>query len=359
MPNILRRLRLLLAPVTQDATGLDAPPSRLDVINAYRLIYGRNPESEATILAHLRHASLLDLRLALFNTPEFVNAYTRARGTTEQHPDVHRARGTLVYIHLLKCGGTSLRTFLQAQFPPERVCPIHWNQLHQLPAAVLGQFDYFSGHFDHSSVRLIPRDRVNIVAMFRQPRARLISWYRALRTYPASGEFSGDRNVALANSLDAEQFFESEPVRGLPETNNYYLMAFGRTPSGLGGGLPRLSAAELDRALETAKRNIHALTSLGITERFDQSVELICRDLGFAQPGVLPALNVTNEIPGKDARCRTVDEIGDSPRLARALADLTRYDDELYRLAVTEFEARRAALAPVIPLHPRLVIPPQ
>jgi hypothetical protein len=48
-----------------------APVTRADVIAAYRLLLGRNPESEAAIGFHLGKASISDLRAAFLRSNEF------------------------------------------------------------------------------------------------------------------------------------------------------------------------------------------------------------------------------------------------------------------------------------------------
>lgn len=47
--------------------------TRDDVVNAYRFILGREPESEGAIAPHLKHPSVEALRAAFMNTPEFLN----------------------------------------------------------------------------------------------------------------------------------------------------------------------------------------------------------------------------------------------------------------------------------------------
>jgi hypothetical protein len=337
----------------ESPTPLDAPPSPDDVINGLRLVHGRMPLDQAEIRGHLGHRSVLDLRLALLRSPEFTAAYARIRDVGEIHPDVNRGRDTFVFIHLLKTGGTSLRTYLESQFPPDRVCPIHWNSLHQIPAAALAHFDYFSGHYDYSSVRLIPRDKVRIISLFREPRARLISWYRALRSHPASGEYATDRFISMANEMSAEEFFESELVRSIPETFNYYLMTFGFAPSWLGRGLPVLSPDEIRAGMDVAMSHIRSLTALGLTERYAQSVTLICHALGLPCPGDLRAMNVTDELHSTKPGNKAVDRIEQTARLNAALSGLCQYDDELYEFAVREFDSRWRQLADGRPISDR------
>jgi hypothetical protein len=97
---------------------------------------------------------------------------------------------------------------LERQFPADRRCPVLEGKLHLLSIAELAQYDFFAGHFDRSSLRFIPRDNIKTVALFREPRARLISFHRFLRSHLVGDEFAGDHFIRLASESTAEEFFE-------------------------------------------------------------------------------------------------------------------------------------------------------
>jgi hypothetical protein len=105
-----------------------------------------------------------------------------------------------------------------------------------------------------------------------------------------------------------------------------------------------LTKEDFSRALEEAKRQIRALTALGITERFSESVKFIWAALGLPSPPSIETAYVTDNLSTMDARFHRVDRVVMTPRLAESLAELTMYDDELYRFAVLEFERRCAEL---------------
>jgi hypothetical protein len=252
-------------------------------------------------------------------------------------------RETLAFIHLQKTGGTSLRTMLERQFPADRRCPIRGDKLHLLSVAELGQYDFFSGHFDRCSLRFIPRNDIKTIALFREPRARLISFYRFLRSHPVRDEFANDRLMRLANELSAEEFFERPETRVHVGVNNHYLIALGGSYAWFEYTRTALTKQDFSEALEEAKRQIRTLTALGITERFNQSVEIIWHSLKFGTPPSIAAVDVTDKLSEVDTRFQKVDPVVMTPRLAEALSELTKYDDELYRFAVAEFDRRYSA----------------
>jgi hypothetical protein len=319
------------------------PPTREDICHGYRLILGRDPESEQIIAEQMQHVNVASFRLGLLISQEFRRQYWAICAPNVPDPYWSMGRPTLAIIHLQKTGGTSLRTLLEGQFPTERVCPYRF-YLYALPISELSEYDFFSGHFDFSSLRYIPRNDIKTVSLFREPCARLISMYRFHKSHPLDGEFADNRFVRLAKELSAERFFEHPDVRSSPETYNNYLLAFGRSFSWFVDNQSSLSKEELSLAVEDAKRQISTLTTLGITERFDQSVELICKALHMPQPESIEAVHVTDNFGEQDARFCRVDPVTTTPRLAAALEDLTVYDDEIYRFAVSEFDRRCAAL---------------
>jgi hypothetical protein len=323
------------------ASALSSRPTAHDVISAFRLILGRDP-AEEQIQAFMRLPTVTAVRRELIASQEFKDWFTREHLVPREHPDVDRSRPTLFYIHLPKTGGTSLRHALAQHFQPDRICPVQWNKLHLLPVAELGHYDFYQGHFDHSSLRLVPRDDIRVISMFREPRERLISAWRSLRAAPWPVEPGVEPN--LAQRLDIEEFYEFSGVRLISDFHNYYLMVFGFAPSWIGSTFPPgLSHSDRAARMDTARRNIRGLTAFGLTERFDQSVKLIYKVLGARPPESVTALNVTDAKPSYDPRFRKVEPVTVTPRLQAALDELVEFDEELYRFAVEDFE-RRCAL---------------
>jgi hypothetical protein len=317
-------------------------PTREDILQGFRLILGRELTDESAITAQLGHRSIAEFRLSLLNSTEFQGKFKLIRPGPRGHPEFTRERETLVFIHLQKTGGMSLRAQLQKRFDADRICPVIDDNLHRLSVAELASFDLFAGHFDRSSLSFIPRDRIRTVSLLREPRARLISFYRFHRSHPVADEFADNIFVRLANELTAEEFFERNEVRSASVAFNHYVVALGRSYSWFDRHRSSLSKTDLREALEHAKQTVRALTALGITERFEQSIELISESLQLSPPLSIDSVNVTDNSPIVDRRFRRVDPVAITPRLTAALEDLTAYDDELYGYAVGDFERRWA-----------------
>jgi hypothetical protein len=319
---------------------LHAQPSREDVLHGFRLILGREPEDEGAINAHMMIPTVAELRQVLLTSAEFQGKYKVMRPAIEAHPSLSMRRRTIVFIHLQKTGGTTLRAMLEGQFPADRRCPVLEDKLHLLSVAELGQYDFFAGHFDQSSLRFIPRDNIKTVALFREPRARLISLYRFLKSHPVGDEFADNYLIRLANKSTAEEFFERPELRNESAVNNHYLVAFGSSFSWFDQNRASLSQEKLSQLLHDAKLQIRSLTAIGITEQFEKSSALICKSLDLTPVPAIEAAHVTDKFSEMDSRFRRVDAVTMTPRLAGAIEDLVAYDHELYAFAKSEFERR-------------------
>jgi hypothetical protein len=120
-----------------------APPTQEDVRHGFRFILGREPEDEAAIEAHMRVAIVAELREILLSSDEFSGKFKFMYPDASEHPIASIDRRTIVFIHLQKTGGTSLRSMLGKQFPDERKCPVFEDKLHLLSIAELAQYDFF------------------------------------------------------------------------------------------------------------------------------------------------------------------------------------------------------------------------
>jgi hypothetical protein len=348
MRKVMSYLGSLVADIRGNSTKIAeqvthkllARPSREDVLNGFRLILGREPENERAIGAHMLIPSVAELRQALLASEEFQGKYKVMRPAIDAHPSLSMGRRTIVFIHLQKTGGTSLRVMLERQFPADRRCPVLEDKLHLLSVAELGQYDFFAGHFDRSSLRFIPRNDIKTVALFREPRARLISFYRFLRSHPVGDEFADNYLIRLASELTAEEFFERPELRNDCMLNNNYLFALGSSFSWFNQHRALLSQEKLSRLLQDAKLQIRSLTAIGITEQFEKSVAMICESLELMPAPSIEEVHVTDKFPELDSRFHPVGTVTMTPRLSDAITDLIAYDDELYGFAKNEFERR-------------------
>jgi hypothetical protein len=172
----------------------------------------------------------------------------------------------------------------------------------------------------------------------------------------------------LAKELSAEEYFEHEIIRSSTFINNAYLFFFGSSLDDLAtvdalANAPPTSAAPVPEdhravadALTTengtgqtlwrATQRILALDAIGLTKKFQESVETIFASLGFPAPQQLGPAMVTDELPNLETGFSRVPPVAMTTRLSRALQRLTRYDKLIYEIAEREFERRRSVAVP-------------
>lgn len=252
-----------------------------------------------------------------------------------------RPRDPIVFLHLHKTGGLTLDDVLAAHVAPARICPVKDDHLHLYTRAELDGFDLLSGHFDVGALRLLSRP-ARTVSVFREPRARLISFYRFHAGHALGGRHGVNEFAQWANAMGPEAFFEDDRVRRAPEVFNHYLAVFSLTYAQLRGA-PGVSVERVPaRALERALARVRGLDAIAILERFDQGVTLACARLGLAAPGAVKPRNQTDRL-ARRMKGAPPPEVAVTPRLEAALADLVRFDEPIYAAALAEFQTRWAA----------------
>jgi hypothetical protein len=282
------------------------------------------------------------LRESLMNQPEFISRMTKRLRQAPAQPFIQFERPAAVFIHVQKTAGTSLTNLLLESFTQARRCPERFNRLQNYSAAELAQFDVFSGHFDLFSTYLIPRRNVFRLSMLRKPAERLISFYRFARAHPPRPALLADPLFGLARTISAEEYFEHEAIRKSRWINNHYRVVFSGSlcPAGALPANQEFRARPLEGTLAAAIENVCALDGIGITDHFDDSVEMIFGALKLPIPKKQQQrLMSTDKMPVPVA---TVEM---TPRLADALRDLVQQDDIIFNAACEEFDRRRVGAA--------------
>jgi FkbM family methyltransferase len=303
--------------------------TREQIRDAYICVLGREPESEQAYQAHTQVTSITDLRYILMLSLEYRSLFRSVLQAQE--------RDTLVFIHMEKTGGTTLHNVLAANFAPEKVAPLEEGVLRSFSAFESVKYDFFSAHCDYEIALAIPRRAKKFVALFRKPTERLVSFYRFFRSHPLNGDLGQNDPHRLANTLSPEDFFSHSAIRSWAKVNNNYLRVFGSS-------LERPIIQTDERAaLKLATERIKHLDAIGLTHRMDESVAVICKSLGFPIPERFESAQKTDELPTLHPQLKKVAPVDMTERLAKALEELTYYDEIIYQTAVDEFERRLLA----------------
>lgn len=198
-------------------------------------------------------------------------------------------------VHVMKTGGTTLVESLRRSFPPEEVYPqpdldlrrdgdtvafrhLTIRYLQTLPEDRLRQIRIVAGHFPYLARDILGHD-FDAITVLRDPVERTISLLRQLQR-PAP--WMDPSAVAPMAPLALEAVYEAPDVFG-PLIHNHQTKLFSMTwadePTGY------MQAIEVDRArLAVAKENLGRVHVVGLTERFDDFLDLLTERYGWQVP---------------------------------------------------------------------------
>lgn len=348
LPSELESIRW---PLPDDASR---SPGRQDVVNGYRWILGRDPESDAAIQAHQKKSTVKELRISFLRSPEFSVEYSKRIGQEAVPATDAIPASRIVFMHLPKTGGTAVHSMLRQHFRDEEVCPERWNNLYRYSLGELTHYRLFSGHFDHTSCQLVPGANNKIFTMLREPKARLMSLYYFERAHKHNIIDEERLTLArLANELSPLEFFQHREVKNHSAIRNAAVNSLigcihqGRwereEPPGmqtLRQGLPPDT-----EQLALAQQNLESLTAFGILEQLEASVAHIFPLIGLDVPETIGSENILLDVMQTNAGLKPVDKMAVSTELDTVLDALTELDRPLYQYAC-DLLRRRFSEAP-------------
>jgi len=229
-----------------------------------------------------------------------------------------------IFVHVPKTAGTTFRAIIESTFPKKQICRIYHGSVNFMGMdefATLAdenkrKFRIFCGHFAFGLHRKIPQPCKYITVM-RDSIERTISLYH----HHTQGKHArADKNVeAIHARIKDGHFSLSEFVSSG--------ISFRNTDNGqtrlLSGESPAFGRCN-STMLDTAKKNLREhFVVTGLTERFDESVVLMQKALGWPTPYYLSQNIATDRVKYEDLPQSTLDTIRRSNEL----------DTELYGYA--------------------------
>ena len=322
--------------------------SEADIVGGYRWILGREP-AEAEIEAARQYYAPANGDLHAFQNGLLVSEEFRNRRIfVQQHmrgAPVDLFADKLVFLHIEKCGGTTLRTMLEAQFAAHRICPERFNGLADWTANELAGYDVFAGHFDLACCSVIPGHRNAVITMLREPKARLLSLFRFWKSHVPAPAF-GRTLVALARDSTAAEFFGHPCVVRHPSIRDAIAGQLTRMmgSADIVDGFPVLSEgdpilADPDRCLEDSWSKLAGLAAFGLIERFAESTRLLNDRLGLRLQPIEPQQVLHTLVSPMLDTVRPQPEPV-TARLDLLLDALTTIDQALYGRATALFAER-------------------
>lgn len=220
----------------------------------------------------------------------------------------------LIFLHIPKTAGTSLRWVLEGRYPPRSVLRCYpilgctRARLEEMPDAARRRISLISTHLPYGLHDLFPQPST-YVTMLRDPVDRWISRYFSREPPPP-----------------ATGITEAVGRLGADSRDNRQVRLIAAVPDGQAVEPHHLDVAE--------RRLRRRFAAVGLTERFAASLALFGRTLGF-RPVTYVTRNATRKRP-------PVEEL--SPRLREAIREAHVYDIALYERARRLFDDRLLAL---------------
>ncbi len=133
-----------------------------------------------------------------------------------------RKPNKIVFIHIPKTAGTSLRRAIESSFSSDRIAP--YENLYDLNRAKHHDYDLFRGHFGFKDTRFVPGEK-QYISVLRDPVDRVISLYNFWKK--EAMHYTGSRNkdpnyegVKLAQKVSLGEFLNTKNTQILNEISN-------------------------------------------------------------------------------------------------------------------------------------------
>lgn len=210
-----------------------------DVRQVFRWVLGREITDEAAIERQLVAAKWdrATLRLRFLRGAEFrrrlqslgIVPPDKADAEIDQSDDaIPLDVPRYVFMHVPKCGGTSVHHHLTAHFPADAISPARQNDILAVPALRIAQSRLFSGHYDQRAIDIVPGTTKCVFTVLREPRARLVSVYRYLAAHrPGRAAYIGSALADIARTHDFVGFLKAALRINPAAVDNTYARTFG------------------------------------------------------------------------------------------------------------------------------------
>jgi Sulfotransferase family len=309
--------------------------TREEIMAAFTRMLARSPESEAVITNNLAHDSVENAVRHIAMSPEFIDRFSNQfwlRSTRALLPfDEER----VVFLHIPKCGGTTLHGALVSWYGAAAVHPERHNGLYGYTGSNLASKRVFSGHYDFYSVNLIPGPR-KLITFLRPPRERLVSLYNFHRAH--GDAIIKQQNLTLArwaNQYDIDEYFRTPEVRAHPAINNTMAQFLSdqpqfMTPANQGGGTPKGQLATL---CGQALKNLDAFDFIGFLDCYEASLNSLAQLLGKPAPAVVEKLQDLDILMITNPQMKSIAKQRPTDATLGLMDDLVAEDEKIYRRA--------------------------
>ncbi|MGI0027629.1 MAG: sulfotransferase family 2 domain-containing protein [Nitrosopumilaceae archaeon] len=248
---------------------------------------------------------------------------------------------TLYFLHIPKTAGTTIISIIDNYFNSDSILPEEvWNHLLKNFPSDFTKYRLIRGHFGYGIHRLFPTKPI-YMTMLRDPIERTISSYHHITVDPIANNWIKLSKVeSLTEMIDDPKmslFFRNTQTRHLALDLDVIDTIRSLNKDELHDFLYESSSEFLspnitgDKMLKIAKQHLSEFAFFGITERFEESLLLMCYTFGWNPPHKIWKQMVLPGRPAiKDFPTDTVEKIRKN----------TELDNKLYQYAVKIFDKR-------------------
>lgn len=242
------------------------------------------------------------------------------------NPTTDRA---LIFLHIPKSGGTTLHRIIERQYPADRIYTIDSRDVRAsiaafkaLPPAERQRLQVLKGHMSFGLHAWLPQPSTYIT-LVRHPVERAISHYYHIRRTPHHTHHA----TVVGQDMSLHEFILAGVSRLVDNGQVRALAAAEEVPYG------GCTADLLDRAIAHIEGYF---TLVGLTERFDETLVLLQRALGWRVAMYRPHNVGSNRPPTTAVPADTL----------KLIAERNELDLRLYDYAVRRFAEATAAYGP-------------
>lgn len=234
---------------------------------------------------------------------------------------------TCIFIHLHKCGGTTLNAALENMYKGEKIYQIDGrryeesaNDFIKLSSEKREKYDLLKGHMFYGLHEVLSQES-NYITMLREPRARIVSLY----------------NYVFRNSI--LDFYE-KLTNDNPDFVEFVKKGYSRTAD---NGMTRFISGiswndvpygQIDgEVLELAKKNLSKFLAVGLTEDFDRSLLLFKLLLKKERYPVYLKLNTTITLTKGVSQRPILTKKDITSKDWKSIEPYIKYDEALYAYA--------------------------
>ena len=284
-------------------------------------------------------------RLAMSETKDAPPVREAARDETAAQAGIHqylavKPRGRLLFLHVPKTAGMSMRAYLTNQYHPADVfAPTNWTEAFRT-GRDLADFKLYSGHYRANFARRVPPDTRTLVVL-RDPVQRLLSSLQHLRRDP---DFHPDHVLAKGKTL-AEMINTPEIMANQTNAQVGWMSAV-VTPGKVEAYLadhPDGDAVDVERQVDPAvqlaraKRNLAKVDFIGFTEDLRPLLAQLADEMDFHPVVSFPRLNENLAATTWDDRLGAAEIV--------KIRDCVALDQQFYDYAGHLVEQRRVTSA--------------